>query len=391
MNINGKSVIKSGNLQSGLLVLSPEEMEDISQGDPVFKNIKFEKRNLRVIGTPFFYGEDKKFIIQIGTSLKPVIHLLQVRLMHIAISIPIILVLASFFGRLFSSRILRPVAEITSTARNITHEDLSLRVKTEHVDQEMKYLVDAFNNMISRLEKSFKYIAEFSSHVAHELKTPLAIIRGEADIALRKGRSPEEYKRVIKVNLEEAERMFKVIEDLLLLTKLDYRPEFFKFEVFNLTDFFEEIYEQSKILASQKDIQVSINMPEDKVLMKGDRLHLRRLFFNLIDNSIKFTPKDGKIKLNIRNEDRKVIVDISDTGIGIIEENLPKIFDKFFHIDKTSDQISHSAGLGLSIADSIVRFHQGNISVKSIPEKGSTFTVSLPSKGIYKPLARLKD
>ena len=148
-----------------------------------------------------------------------------------------------FFGRVFASRILRPIVEITKTAKKITHEDLHSRVEAKHVDEEMKYLVDAFNDMISRLEQSFRYIAEFSSHVAHDLKTPLAIIRGESDIALRKDRTPEEYKRAIMVVLGESERMLRVIEDLLLLTRLDYRPEIFKFERINLAEFLWEISE----------------------------------------------------------------------------------------------------------------------------------------------------
>lgn len=378
LNINNEPLASSANLRGAVIFLSSKDIMRLRRGNQVFKSIKFEKRNLRIINTPFSYGDNEQYIIQVATSLKPVIHLLQVRLMHIAFSIPIVLLLASFLGRVFASRILRPVVEITQTASKITHEDLSSRVKAEHVDEEMKYLVDAFNDMISRLEQSFKYIAEFSSQVAHDLKTPLAIIRGEADIALRKDRDVEEYKRVIRVNLEEAERMLKVIEDLLLLTKLDYRPEFFKFERFDLINFLWEIGEQTKILAAQKNITVNINIPQERISIHADRLHLRRLFFNLIDNAIKFNYKNGKIDINAENKSGKITVSVSDTGIGISEEDLPRVFERFFHADRTDKHVESGTGLGLSIAQSIAKIHRGDIQTESTLGKGSIFTVTLP-------------
>lgn len=378
MDSGGKSLVKSNNLQKRLFALNPKEIKRLRQGDTIFKSINFEKRNLRVINSPFSYADSEGYIIQVGTSLKPVIHFLKIRLAHILVSIPIILLIASLLGRFFARRILKPVVEITRTASNITHEDLSARVKAVHLDEEMRYLVDAFNDMISRLELSFKYIAEFSSQVAHELKTPLAIIKGESDIALRKTRSPEEYKRVIGVTLEETGRMLKVIEDLLLLTKLDYRPEFFKFERFDLIVFLQEIYEQSKILATQKEIMVSINLPKEQIYIQGDRLHLRRLFFNLISNAIKFTPNKGKIDIATKLENNTATICVSDTGIGISQEDMPKIFDRFFHVDKSDKITEPGIGLGLSIAKSIANLHRGTIEVKSRLEKGSTFIVRLP-------------
>lgn len=378
LDAKGISLVRSNNLQKGLFVLSAKEIKKLQEKTPVFRNIKFDKRNLRIINVPFSYRPEELYVIQIGTSLKPIIHLLQIRLLHILVSIPIVLLTASLFGRIFAVRILRPVVEVTRTANKITHEDLSARVKAEHVDEEMKYLVAAFNNMISRLEQSFKYIVEFSSQVAHELKTPLAIIKGESDVALRKPRGTEEYKRVIRVTLEESERMHKVIEDLLLLAKLEYRPEYFEFERLELNEFLAQIYEQSRILAAAKDIAVIINTPAAKMFINADKLHLRRLFFNLISNSVKFTDQKGKIDITVRQEDNKAVISIADTGIGITGQDLPRIFDRFFHIDRTGKISEPSLGLGLSIAKSIVDLHYGHIDAKSIPGQGSIFTVTLP-------------
>lgn len=342
-----------------------------------FRNIKFKKRNLRIINVPFSYKEYKGFI-QVGTSLNPAITILQNRLHAIIISIPIILLLTSFVGWFLAAKILKPVEEITKTARRITHQDLSARVNVERLDEEMKYLAEAFNEMIARLDKSFKYIAEFSSHVAHELKTPLAIMRGESEVVLRKERDPEQYQRAIKVNLEEIERMIKTIEDLLLLAKLNYHPEVFKFEPLDLIVFFKEIHDQSKILASGKNIAVNMDIPQGPINIQADKLHLRRLFFNLVHNAIKFNSSGGKIDMAVKLAGKEAKIFISDTGLGIAEENLPKIFDRFFHIDRKDENIEPGTGLGLSIAQSIAKIHGGEIEVASRLNEGSTFTVTLP-------------
>ncbi|MDD4899504.1 MAG: histidine kinase dimerization/phospho-acceptor domain-containing protein, partial [Candidatus Omnitrophica bacterium] len=184
-------------------------------------------------------------------------------MLYILIPIPVTLLFGYFVGQIIVIRILRPIKEITDTANNITHEDLSLRVKAENVDEELRCLIEAFNGMVSRLGESFEYITDSSSYIAHELKTPIAIIRGESEFALKKERDKEEYKRVISVSLEETKRMLKIIEDLLLLTKMNYQPDVLKFEQIDLTEFFRIIYEQAKILASKKNITVNTDIPEE--------------------------------------------------------------------------------------------------------------------------------
>ena len=372
----GKLAASSSNLPGGLVLM---ELNAKNARDIIYANVRYDKRTTRVISMPFSCGRNENYVVQVGTSLKPVIELLQNRLLHIVCSIPIILIFASFLGRLFVKRTLATVADITKTASKITHEDLSSRVKTEHVDEEMKYLVNAFNDMISRLEESFKYIAEFSSHVAHELKTPLAIIKGESEVTLRKERTVEEYKGLIRISLEEVERMLRTINGLLLLARLDYKPDALVFEQVNLVELLKEISEQARILSCVKDIGITVNFPEEEKHIMGDRFHLRRMFFNLLDNAIKFTPEKGSIDLSLKYADKEAIVLVSDTGIGIPESDIPRIFDRFYRVDIADQKIAHGAGLGLSIAISIARLHNGDISAESKPPaKGTTFAVTLP-------------
>ncbi|OQB09553.1 MAG: Alkaline phosphatase synthesis sensor protein PhoR [Candidatus Omnitrophica bacterium ADurb.Bin205] len=300
------------------------------------------------------------------------------KLFYILIPIPLTLLFGYYIGRLIIMRILKPIKKMTDTVKNITHEDLSLRVKAENVDEELGRLIEAFNDMVSRLGESFEYITDSSSYIAHELKTPIAIIRGESEFALKKERDKEEYKRVISVSLEETKRMLKIIEDLLLLTKMNYQPDVLKFERIDLTQFIRIIYEQAKILSSQKKITVNADIPEEAGMVSADELHLRRLFLNLIDNAIKFTPDNGSIGITLKYENQKAIVSIVDTGIGIEEENMPKLFEKFFRIEGKTKDNSPSSGLGLSIAQSIAELHGGEISVTSRAGQGSNFSVSIP-------------
>lgn len=379
LNEKGESLVKSKNLKGSIIYLNSNMIEDIKEATPVYKSTKLYNKNIRAISIPYSDKNDTFYIIQVGTSLRPAIHLLKNRLIHILMSIPIILLISSLFGKMFVARLLKPVYEITKTASKITNENLSARVNGDRIDEEMKYLVDAFNKMISRLEISFKYISEFSSQVAHELKTPLTIIKGESDITLRRERDREEYIITIRLIMEETERMLRVIENLLLLTRLDFPSKAFSFEQLNLSELLKEIYEQAKILAFRKDITVDIDIKQDKLIIDGDKLHLRRLFLNLIDNAIKFTDQKGKILIAATAEDKKAIIEISDTGVGILEEDLSKIFNRFFHIDRTGKNNEPSTGLGLSIVKSIIDIHNGNIDVKSKPGEGTTFIISLPA------------
>jgi len=195
---------------------------------------------------------------------------------------------------------------------------------------------------------------------------------------LRKDRQVEEYRKALGVAIEEANRMVRIIEDLVFLTRLDYDPDNITKEVFDFIPFFADISKRVETLILQKNISLSIEMPESPVILEGNKLHLSRLFFNLIQNAIKFTPSGGKVALTVNPQGSVLNVFVSDTGIGIREEDLPKVFQRFFHKGNPQSEANHSIGLGLNIAESIAKFHAGNIEVKSNPGEGTTFTVTLP-------------
>lgn len=375
---DGKLIYPSQNISNDVLrKLAPAP--DVSSRDDIFKDVTLGKKYFRQIQSVISLPNGRQLVVLVAASEKPILDLLRHRQRTFMVSIPIILLLTAFLGRFLADRILRPVNSIVSTARQISSRDLSKRLSEKDTDEEMKVLVDSFNDMIARLENSFTHIEQFSSQVAHELKTPLAILRGETEVALRMDQNASEYKTVLKENMEEIEKIIKVVEDLLLLAKLDYRPKFLKFERFDFNEFFNPIFEKTKLLTGEKNIEISCVFPKENVFLEGDSLHLRRLFFNIIHNAIKFTPQGRKISLKsfVANNSLKVV--IADEGPGIPEEYFPQIFTRFFQIPGHDEDPRMGSGLGLSIAQSVAKAHQGAIEVQSQLNKGSVFTVTLPT------------
>jgi heavy metal sensor kinase len=375
---DGKVITKSENFKNNIPFLSTQELERLNNGETVFKNLHFKKQHFRLINRPFSYTTRQHYIIQIATPIDELLGILHKRIRDSFIAIPIILLIAHFFSRIIVYRIIHPVERISKTAQNISLTHLSSRVPVEGLEEEMKYLAQSFNQMIGRLERSFEYVKEFSASIGHELKTPIAIIKGESEVALRKERQIEDYQNVLKVNIEEANRMIHIIEDLLFLTKLDYNPGNIKKERFDFADFFKEIQTRAATLASHKNITLNAELPQTVITTEGNKLHLSRMFFNIIQNAIKFTPEGGRIDIMVESAQDKIRVAITDNGPGISDKDLPKIFQRFFHSDKFKSESSEGTGLGLSIAKSIAQFHNGDIEVRSKFGDGATFTVSLP-------------
>ncbi|MBZ0167377.1 MAG: HAMP domain-containing histidine kinase, partial [Candidatus Omnitrophica bacterium] len=326
----------------------------------------------------FSLGDGQDFVLQIATSQKSALALLEERRNVLLISMPLILIIAIIIGRYFSNQLIKPLTNVATTAEHISHKDLAERITTDYKDEEINILINAFNNMLTRLERSFGHITDFNSHVSHELKTPIAIISGECEVALRKNQSNEEYRETLVAVYDEAQKMLKITEDLLLLAKLDYNQGVFKFEEFMLHKFFSNIQQSIEKANLAKDHVFKMEMPEKEVFLNGDPVHLRRLFMNIINNAIKFTPKGGCINISVLLKERNLVVKINDTGAGIREEDILNIFNQFYQKTPVTLRLAQGNGLGLSIAQSIAKIHRGVITVESTVGSGSTFTVTLP-------------
>jgi signal transduction histidine kinase len=240
----------------------------------------------------------------------------------------------------------------------------------------MDHLIRTINEMIARLESSFKRIAEFTADASHELKTPLCALKGEAEVLLSKKRSAEEYQEGLAHFIERFDQLNRMINDLILLSKFDSCQVELNMASLRLDLLVLDIGNLFKILAEQKGIDLQVDRIQEVTII-GDKVRLQQLFTNLIDNGIKYT-LEGTIRLTVEKDDENAVVQVRDTGIGIPHEEQEKIFKRFYRVDKSRSKENGGVGLGLSIAEWIVHAHRGKIEVDSELNRGSTFTVYLP-------------
>lgn len=334
------------------------------------------KIRFRVISTPIYRDGKLTEIIQLGTQLRYVRKNLSHFIHNILIILPIILILGAMGGWVLARRSLSPIGYIASKSRSITSENLSERLKLRGSDDEMDDLVRTINEMIARLESSFKRMAEFTADASHELKTPICAMRGEAEVLLSKGRKAEEYQEGLAHFIEEFDHLNQMINNLILLSKFDATQGELKMAPLRLDLLVKDLCNLFQVLAEQKKIELSVGEIEE-VTIVGDKIRLQQLFTNLIDNAIKYT-LEGSIRVSIEKNEEFILVKICDTGIGIPKEEQEKIFKRFYRVDKSRSKEMGGVGLGLSIAEWIVHAHQGRVEVESQLNKGSTFTVYLP-------------
>ena len=294
------------------------------------------------------------------------------------ILVPLALAVSVGGGWFLAHQSLRPVDEITTAARQITAEDLDRKIPERPVDDEFGRLISTFNGMISRLRHSFDQVRQFSVDASHELRTPITIMRGEVELALRNPKAPEEYRRILVSNLEEIVRLSAIIDNLLTLSKAETGQHDIHFdEQVDLSVLIAELFEDIEIIAQKKQMNILLARNEP-IAISGDSIRLRQLFLNLIDNAIKYTPEKGTVTISSERSGEWAVVRVKDTGIGISPEDRSKIFDRFYRVDKGRSRDMGGSGLGLSIAKWTAELHKGRIEVESEPGCGSTFSVFLP-------------
>jgi len=291
--------------------------------------------------------------------------------------VPLAALISVIGGFALARKSLQPVDELARAAQRITAQNLDQPLPVLRPDEEIGRLTTTINDMTRRLHDSFARVSEFSADASHELRTPLTVVRGEIELALRSSRNPAEYRRVLETTLEEVLRMGTIVENLLLLAKADQRSYQAHFTEVNLQELLNELAEDGEVLAEHKRIRLQIAQ-SSPVTIVGDKVRLRQLFLNLVDNAIKYTPEGGRVSLAVEQHNGLALFRVEDTGIGIPKEELPKIFERFYRVDKARSRELGGSGLGLAIARWIAELHRGTITVESRPNEGSTFTVTLP-------------
>jgi heavy metal sensor kinase len=296
-------------------------------------------------------------------------------------ALPLALGLASAGGYWMSRRALRPVGMITESARSIGASNLSKRVEVPATADELQRLSETLNEMISRLEASFKGMAQFTADASHELRTPVTLIRTAAELSLRQPQTENAYREALQLILEESERTTSLIEKLMILARNDAGSEVFLCDPVDLCSIVRGVVRQGKTLAQAKALTMSSELPPSPVAIMGDAPKLHQLFLTFVDNAVKYTPPGGTVKVRLGVQEGWARVVVQDSGIGIPREDLPSIFERFYRADKARSRELDGFGLGLAIAKTIADAHHAKIHVESTPEHGSVFTVSLALSG----------
>jgi heavy metal sensor kinase len=320
--------------------------------------------------------------LQVGEQITAIEHTLHESAVLIAISIPLVILLSIVSGYYLVRRLLRPLDAIVHRAKRISSENLSERIPRPGTNDEVDRVVVTLNQMIERLEKSFQQLEQFTANASHELRTPLTILKGELEIVLQRPRSGDEYRAVLGSNLEEVVRISHTVEQLFLLARMDSNSIVPEFEQVELRSLLEEIAREARFISKERNVSITTELAAVPSI-EGDTVMLVQLFLNLIENGIKYNREGGLLRITLAvpvasGETQEVKIEISDTGIGIAQENINAIFERFYRVDKGASQSQGGAGLGLAIAQWIVRLHRGRIDVRSRPGKGSIFTVTLP-------------
>src|SRR4030065_303175 len=285
------------------LPISLHALKNASKGVVTFATSRsFGNTPLRIITFPVVENSHVTKIVQIASSLEEVEHALNKLFLILSITVPVALMVAILGGQFLAHQALKPVDHITQTARIITSQNLNQRIIPPKVKDEISRLIETFNEMITRLDQSFRQIKQFSSDASHDLKTPLTILKGEVEVMLRKERNQQEYQQTLKSNLEEINRMSQIVEDLLLLSKADTGQIKLNKGDINLTEILTEVVAQMDMLARSKRLHLSASDNHQDVHIFGDALRIRELFINLIENGIKYTEEGGSIRITLQKE-----------------------------------------------------------------------------------------
>jgi len=286
-------------------------------------------------------------------------------------------ILALVGGWFLMGRVLKPLATLTRAMEQVQLNTLGEPLPRKRNHDELDRLTEVFNRMMTRLNVSFTHIREFTLHASHELKTPLTIMHGEIEIMMSEPSVTPAQREVLASQLDEIQRLSKIVEGLSLLAKADAGQVALAREHVRLDEIVQDSFTDAVILAQPQKISVTLNTCE-QLSLHGDRHRLRQLLLNLTDNAIKYNQPEGRVEIGLMRKSQNAELTIANTGKGIPAPVLGRVFDRFFRGDESHNGEVEGCGLGLSIAQWIVKAHGGSIQIASEPEKSTTVTVRLP-------------
>jgi heavy metal sensor kinase len=285
-------------------------------------------------------------------------------------------VVAAIIGWFMARRALAGVEAVTRTARQISEGSLKQRVPVKKYQDEIDQLAITFNQMLDRIQALVTGIREMSDNIAHDLKSPITRIRGISEVNLTTGASDKDYETMAASTIEECDRLLDMINTMLVISKTEAGVNKLDTQEMDIGAVVRDACELFRAPAEDKDLRLVCDAPGN-FSISGDNRLIQRMIANLLDNAIKYTPAGGSIEMTVNTVNDAATITVKDTGIGISEKDIPRIFERFYRCDPSRSEAG--IGLGLSFARAIARAHGGDITVTSIPDQGSTFTVTLPN------------
>jgi heavy metal sensor kinase len=376
LSLNGQ-VFSSSNISYWKdIEINETAIRELLQGSShVFETItisdhKDEVRILYALLSP-------SIILQVGQAMESYSRFLDAFKGIFITTMTFLIILAAGVGWFMARRAVSGVEAITRTAQSISGGTLGKRVPVKTRGDEIDQLAMTFNQMLDRIQTLVIEIKEISDNIAHDLKSPITRIRGIAEVTLTNGKSMGEYESMAASTIEECDRLLDMINTMLMISKTESGVDKLSLEEIDLAGLVREACELFEPTAEDKRVTLSCDVPNKSHLV-GDNRMIQRMLSNLLDNAIKYTPSGGKVSVLVsENDERYVVITVKDTGIGISPNDLPRIFDRFYRCDQSRS--TPGIGLGLSLARTIARAHGGDITITSVLNQGSTFTITLPT------------
>ncbi|MBP1747793.1 MAG: histidine kinase [Deltaproteobacteria bacterium] len=376
IDASGKIGARLNDLEAEAVPVSFVTLEKALKGEIVYETIETARPRLRMITMPILENKKIISIVQVGSSLEEFEDTMKRLLIIMIVSIITATGGTIVVGYFMAKKTMKPVDQIRRTAVKISSRNLDERIELKGRKDELGRLAETFNAMIARLKDSFQRINQFSIDVSHELKTPLTILKGETELALRKDRTNEEYKKSLESNLEEIDRMSHIIDDLLLLSKAETKDIRLNLDKVDLRDLLADVCLNMKVFGENNGVEIIAKELED-IRIIGDELKLRRMITNIVENGIKYGHSGGHVAVSSYKQNGFACINVKDDGPGISSGDIKYIFDRFYRADRSRKRASGS-GLGLSISKWIAEAHHGTIEVESTPAAGSLFIIKLP-------------
>ncbi len=334
-------------------------------------------KTLLIKSLSFTNPDGTRYIVEHGISYAEIETVLNGLLRLVALYLPFLVSLAGFGGYWLMRRSLRPVAEITSRAEGITSTNLSERLPVIKTGDELERLSISLNRMIARLEDAFQHINRFSADASHELRTPLTILQLELEEIVQQAKLPAAIVDQIGSALEETQRLSRIVENLMALSRLDAGEVRMEKILLNLGELAASTADQMRLLAEEKSLTLGCTIDPD-VRVIGDQSKLKQVVVNLIDNAIKYTPEGGQVGVVVGSNQGNAFLEVFDNGLGIPPDAIPHVFERFYRADQARTRDWGGAGLGLAIVKAICSAHGAEIEVSSQEGEGSRFRVELP-------------